>query len=256
MKKDEILEHWDRVAAEFGSRCTATLPDILLKYLELRSIVRHLRAGDTLFDIGCGNGYSSFHFAETVGCPIVAADYSEKMISAARAEQKIRNVRGIRFEVADVLNLVGYEDCFDIVLSERCLINLTSWEDQKQAIDGIRRCLKPGGLYIMSEGFTEPLARLNDLRKVIGLPPIIEKWHNIYLNEARVLEFMNQKMDILKIDPYSSTYYFLTRAVSPGLGKMEGRETGYDDSINHIGFQLPAIGDFGPQKTIVFCRRE
>lgn len=87
------------------------------------------------------------------------------------------------------------------------------------------------------------------------MSPIKTKWHNIYLSEGKVCEYVQDMFCVLAIDNYSSTYYLLTRAVSPKIGEIEGRSTTYTDPINQVAAQLPSIGDFGPQKTIVLQKR-
>src|SRR5947209_542523 len=58
----------------------------------------------------------------------------------------------VRFEELDVLSIGAHAE-FDFVISDRCLINLPSFQLQEQAIEQIAAALKPGGTYVAVENF-------------------------------------------------------------------------------------------------------
>ena len=55
---------------------------------------------------------------------------------------------------------------FDVVVTQRVLINLSSWEDQKRALLNVHRVLNPGGRYIMIENTNDAFLALNDTTAV------------------------------------------------------------------------------------------
>ena len=61
---------------------------------------------------------------------------------------------------------------FDSVTSIRCLINLSTAENQYRALGEIAACVRPGGLCLVSEGWADGMAGLNLLRRRAELPPI------------------------------------------------------------------------------------
>ena len=69
---------------------------------------------------------------------------------------------------------------FDVVLTNRSLINLTSVKDQKEVIQGVEAILRPGGMYLMIECLNEGAASTNFLRKRLELDPIDPPWHNLF----------------------------------------------------------------------------
>ncbi|OQX14500.1 MAG: hypothetical protein BWK76_14545 [Desulfobulbaceae bacterium A2] len=231
----------------------ATIPDSYLKNLELKSIQQYIKGGDRLLDVGCGNGYTCYWIREHIDVSVKGIDFSEEMIRVAQS--MLSSQEKIEFQVESVTDLSSPDECFDVVLSERCLINLCSWEEQMRAMDQICRVLKKGGLFIMAEAFSEPLDNLNELRCLVGLPSIRQKWHNIYINEQSLLLFAEKNFYLKSIDNYSSLYYILTRVVSPKIGEMEKKHTGYQDPINYVASLLPSTGNYGPQKTIVLEKK-
>jgi len=251
MNQKDILQHWEAMAERYNAEYLATIPDKYLKDIELDSIFPYLSNHIKMLEVGCGNGFSCFRIRERFDLDLKGIDYSRNMIKAATARLAELGYNGLVFVFGDATQLEEPDGFYDVVLTERCLINLSDWEQQQLAITQINRALKQGGLYIMSEAFMEPLNHLNELRRRLKLPAIETKWHNRYLVEKETLPFVETLFRTKAFLSYSSLYYLLTRVVSPKMGEIEQRETGYLDSINQVAAMLPPIGDFGPQKTLV-----
>ena len=45
---------------------------------------RQLQPGDTVLELGCGDGITSYYFAQTYGMRVIGVDQSEEMVKAAR----------------------------------------------------------------------------------------------------------------------------------------------------------------------------
>jgi ubiquinone/menaquinone biosynthesis C-methylase UbiE len=209
-----------------------------------------------LLDIGCGNGFSTLHYAHMhPGLKILGIDFSEHMIRQADLAKAGAGAGNVTFEVGNVLELNQPDDSFDLVTTDRCLINLPRWEDQAQALGEIHRVLKAGGTYVMCEDTQEGLEKLNLLRRSQKLPEIPTRWHNLYLSEKRLTELYPKYFDLVEINNFSSLYYLASRVFNAKLSAMEGREPAYDHPINQIAAQLPSVGDYGPLKIFVFRKR-
>jgi SAM-dependent methyltransferase len=154
--------------------------------------------------------------------------------------------------VGDVTNLKFPNLCFDIVISERCLLNLPSREDQWKAMRHIARVLKPGGLYLMLEGTLQGLRKLNDLRANVGLPPIPEaspdyNWFSNKFDEEEMLAVASTLFAKVQSIQRFGTYYFISRVIHPLL--VAPAEPQYDAKINAVARQIcghiPNFGDLG-----------
>ena len=98
------------------------------------------RAGETILDLGCGDGALSVRIEES-GATVVAVDAAPDMVAAARA-------RGLDAHVMDGEALT-FEGEFDAVFSNAAL----HWMRRPDAvIAGMRRALKPGGRLIAEFG--------------------------------------------------------------------------------------------------------
>ncbi|PKM82383.1 MAG: hypothetical protein CVU89_05105 [Firmicutes bacterium HGW-Firmicutes-14] len=257
---NKIKEFWDSKALDYGTKPEATTNDVFMRHIEIDYICSYLSSfGEPLkiLDIGCGNGYSTLECKKRVKWhTFTGADYSEEMIRAAREQQKeYKILNGIEFKVMDVLKLSDYKEKYDIIITDRCLINLSNLNNRKKALCEIAACLNNGGQYLMIENFIEGHVEMNRLRAYLDLPEIPVRWHNSFFS---LNEFRDSIKHIFKMEScenISSLYYLVTRVVYSKLCQMEGREPDYDHPIYEVASKLPPIGDFGPVYAIKLVRR-
>jgi SAM-dependent methyltransferase len=239
---DAVKSYWDNQAASFGQSDLATAPDHFYRNLEIREILRHLRYNENVLDVGCGNGYSTKIFRDKTTSTFVGIDYSEKMIEQAK---KLEGER-LSFVCGDVRNLfysVGGKT-FDTIISERCLINLTDWEEQKAAMLEMKKCLATNGQIIFVENFEDGLTQLNDMRATFGLHPIKVRWHNRYLKLAEFAPFIDQHFNVLHKENIGNLYYIISRVVYATTVLGTGMEPEYDNVLNEIASNLPTLGKY------------
>lgn len=217
-----ILEHWNQRAA-LGEK--AGTQDLGLVKLERREIATYVQPHMRVLDVGCGTGetLAGLDCAEKVGW-----DFSPAMLEATPS--------GVSFYQVDITSdewpTVGG---FDLVYTQRCLINLPDWESQYTALKRLARLVRPGGRLVLVEHNHDALMRLNALRARVGLPSIEPPWHNRYLRESEMADLQ------LDVSHFSSTYYFITRIVNAWQAAQEGREPSYDAPINQLGLMLPPM---------------
>ena len=251
--------HWDRQAAQGELSGTQ---DRIAKNLEIEAISKFVQDGMRILDVGCGDGETAWHLYDTKKVCVIGVDSSEKMIEVCMNKQKERGIgfgcpqppsnfthSGIGFIEKDVKKLSEWNPKpYDLIYTERTLINLPTWEEQRQAIVDIGTLLKPGGLYLMCECFQEGLMDINALRIEVGLEPILPPWHNRYLHEGEIIHSLTDRKDPLhpvnskliledRVD-YSANYYFLSRVVEAYVAAQEGREPDYNSPINRIGLLM------------------
>ena len=160
----------------------------------------------------------------------------------------------VRFQQLDILNLQGVQESYDLIFTERVIINLSTWEIQRRAIENIFKLLKPSGIFLMLENSAEGLEEINRFRASIDLPVIEAPWHNRYLKDAEIASIQNPDIKLEKIDYYSSTYYFLSRIANAFLAKETGVEPDYNAPLNRLALRLPPLGNFGQGRIWVWRR--
>ena len=220
--------------------------DVLAKQLEIEAIAAYVRDGMTVLDFGCGNGITAIEMSRRHQVQVLGIDYAAEMVANAQQLASGQTLKGsVQFRVGDLTRLGEINERFDLIYTERTLINLQDWATQKAAIEGICQLLKSGGLFAMCENSQDGLDEINRFRRCIGLPAVTPPWHNRYLRDAELAELAIAGVRSEGCVYYSSTYYFLSRVVNAWLAEQEGKEPDYDAPINQLALRLPPLGNFG-----------
>jgi ubiquinone/menaquinone biosynthesis C-methylase UbiE len=239
----DVCAYWNSRA---GLGQWAGTRDLIAKQLELEAISTYVCDGMRVLEVGCGNGITAIELARRHKVEILGIDFAKEMITAANAMLASQQLKGsARFQVVDVQRLSNLDEQFDLIYSERVLINLPDWGTQKQAILDITKLLVHGGLYVMCENSRDGLDQLNSIRARAGLRSVVPPWHNRYLRDAEINEINFPGVTLEGINYYSSTYYFLSRVVNAYLAAQEGKDPDYDAPINQLALRLPSIGALG-----------
>jgi SAM-dependent methyltransferase len=111
---------------------------------EAAFLLRFLRPGMRVLDVGCGAGSITLGLAEAVAPgEMVGVDLQPSQVEQARALGAVRGVRNVRFEVADVYRLPFPDGSFDAVFAHAVLMHL---REPVRALVEVRRVLRPGGI--------------------------------------------------------------------------------------------------------------
>lgn len=225
---------WDeRAKAPHLSAGEVTHNDVWQRWLEIETTKRYLTPTMRLLDVGCGNGFATRQYAPLVRSTI-GIDYSESMIQRAISEAV--GVSELAFHHLDVLELDSERlGTFDAVITTRCLINLRSWEEQQRALRNIASVLHLGGRLIFIEGWLQGRARLNELRRQVGLPEMPGVWHNIDFDDEPLLDATRSCFRLIDRRHFG-VYDFIARVVHPLTVEPEAPK--YDARINEVGAKL------------------
>ena len=238
----EIEAYWAAAAlaetdAE-GLRPTARDP--YLQQAVESAIEPHLSENDRLLDVGCGDGLSALRFARRVRA-VVGIDYIEAFVTRASESAARAEVTNAKFQQASVLDLSAVRQAygtFDAAVSIRCLINIPQWADQARGIAEIAACVRPGGRYLASEGWSEGMEGLNRTRQVVGLPPIKTVDYNLLLSRS---VFEAEAAKSFEIEAYNSLgfYLFMSRVVQPLV--VAPAPPRHDHPINRVAASLGGV---------------
>lgn len=221
--------YWENRAQDNSlAKEKVTHSDSNQRFLEIDITLQYLPRDARVLDIGCGNGFSTAIFADYC-FSIVGIDYSEAMID--RACKDYGHIKNIGFVVQDILAISSPLQSFDVALSQRCLINLTSWEDQQKAIINIAKVLKPGGVFLLQEGSKQGREHLNQARQAVGLEYMPPVPFNLDFDEDKLWVFIREYFDIVEIRRFG-LYDLISRLVHPLL--VEPETPKYDAKINEV----------------------
>ena len=261
-----ILEHYRAEAAVHGKDTSSTMRDEIIRGREVAAVLRLvdlLTDGGTqraeVADIGCGNGYLLSVLRDK--WPLLAlsgVEYTPEMVEVAKA----RGVRDCQIVQGDVRALGTATASQDIVITERCIINVLDVEDQARSLREVARVLKPGGHFICIEAFADGLANLNEARTELGLEPNKPPHHNIWFNKEWFLREIAGDFEVVDLDSaadpslpspnFLSSHYFISRALYPAVTK---REVLYNTHLVKFFSFLPPMGNYAPVQLYLLRRR-
>ena len=225
MELSEIREHWETWAREHGTGLRATTKSSTAKLLEIdalyRSFVEYCNIEESLdiLEMGCGNGHNCFQLMTKVpNAKFVGLDYVPEMIKSAnslKVEYEIADDR-LMFQVANVLELSRDLPLFDIVFTDRCLINLNSTSLQIKAIANLVEKIKPGGHLFMIENSVLTYGLQNEARIVGGLEARKPADFNHFFDDESILQAL-EKLDmcLLEIEDFISLHDLILYVLVP-----------------------------------------
>jgi SAM-dependent methyltransferase len=262
-----ILKHYREEAELYKGDASSTMRDETTRGREIAGIVRTLDwLGETgnrfgnLLDIGCGNGYllevlrSKFRDLDIEGL-----EYTPELAQIARD----RGVANCPITEGDVREL-PYEDAsFDVVVTERCIINVMDTDDQAKSFHEVGRILRPGGHFICIEAFVDGLEQLNEARTELGLEENKMAYHNLWFDRDWFLDTISDQFEV--VDPaalgaedvpspnFLSSHYFISRVLYPAVTK---KDILYNTHlVKFFGF-LPPIGNYCPIQFWILKRKQ
>jgi len=112
----------------------------------LRKLVKYLRSGAKILDLGCGSGFPVDKFLVDKGFGVIGVDISEEQILLAK-----ENVPLGEFEVKDIEKLKFKEYEVDAVISFYTIFHIKR-EKHKLLFDKIASFLPRGGMLLVSMG--------------------------------------------------------------------------------------------------------
>jgi SAM-dependent methyltransferase len=271
MDRAGIRNHWTSWAQAHGMHFKATTRGLTAKLLELDAFRRRLQS---LFDdgafsaleVGCGNGINCIEMAKAFDrASFDGVDFIPEMVQAAIESARRGGVeQRTRFMVGDVTRLhevSELHDSYDVVLTDRCLINLNTAELQGRAIRDIAAKLQPGGFLLMIENSRHTHGRQNLAREGLGLEPRAPAAFNRFFTEEEMSgHIASAGLELVEIEDFSSFHDLVLYALVPAVN---GGAVDYDHpavaaaaemSSHFAAEEKNAFGAFG-QNRLYVCRR-
>lgn len=254
--------HYDKVAKADLDSPQSTMPDLIVRKIESDSILRTIRKwclennkDETkirILDAGCGNGTTLDFLIKNLNNPnVIGIEYNKELM-------KIANSRKIaKVEWGDLVNRSSLPSAkFDVVITQRVIINIQNEQDQKTAIENIAELLEDGGLYIAIEAFKSGLDHMNLARNEFNLESVSMPYHNKFLEDGFFDQFENLSKILLEVDEgFLSTHYYLSYVLYPALAKVSGAEFNRNSIFVSIFDEvLPNKGVFGSNRFLTFTK--
>jgi arsenite methyltransferase len=109
-----------------------------------------IKAGDTVLDLGSGAGNDCFVARNETGPDgrVIGVDFTPEMIAKANENARKLGYANVEFRQGDIEQLPLSAGMIDVVVSN-CVLNLVP--DKRKAFAEVRRVLKPGGHFSISD---------------------------------------------------------------------------------------------------------
>ncbi len=221
---DDIGKYWNDPGVE-------SMYDKNLLEVEIAAISEYLSEADEVLDIGCGEGEGTTKYFEKVN-KIVGLDVSP--VRLQKLKDRNVHIETLQMDMKD-LSSARVKMRFTKVITQRSLINLKSFDEQKKVILAIHSLLEDRGRYLMLEGFLEGSNEINRIRTDFGLPPIDIKWHNCFFDKEKLINEAGSHFELEEMRDFSA-YFFLTRVVNAVLKHPEVPR--WDDPMNQLAKRI------------------
>jgi ubiquinone/menaquinone biosynthesis C-methylase UbiE len=150
-------------ASKWSRRLPASLNPIRRLFEPPQKLIEpYATKGQVVADLGCGSGFYTFALAQCVGPEgkTYAVDLDKKCIQAIEKKMEKEGYHNIEAHASSASNLGFIKDeSVDFVLANGLLCSMA--DHRQEAVNEIKRILKPGGQAFLSLGARPPLGFVN-----------------------------------------------------------------------------------------------
>ena len=258
-----ILQHYKNVAKTQSKDESCTMDDQAIRDLETTFIINSVASelldrsnlsNACIADYGCGNGFTLVKLAERFpNLNYKGLEYTPELREIANSKKGIPCM----VKSCDIRDASSLPSGVDIVICQRVIINLLKREDQKTALKNIINSISPGGLMISIEAFSSNLDTLNKCRSELGLKPIPEAHHNLYLDDNFFDEPELISQESKDGVNFLSTHYFITRVLHDVALSATGSPFVRNSLfVKFFDSALPVgVGEFSPLRCNIFRKQ-
>ena len=250
-----VKSHYLGQVSEKGLHSDSTMPDHYVRKKEIETILETLstinRKDIKILEIGCGNGTLLNELNKKNFKSVIGIDFLEEFVELSKS----RNLP-YKIEAGDVRELHFEDSYFDVIISERVIINLLNLDHQNKAFSEVRRVLKKHGYFIMFEALEDAWINSNEARQEFGLTKIPMASQNRWFKSGELENFIDKRFEIIneingkKLQPKNilSSHYFMTRVIhaaitSSSSEKIKERNTHFAKFFSEL---LPPHGNYAP----------
>lgn len=219
--REQVLKYWNKDEVE-------SMYDKNLLNAEIELIKQRIPRNTKVLDVGCGEGEGTLAYSYVPGVLVQGVDFSQTRLR--KAAERLKERQNVTLQQVDLLGRYHLENDYDIIVSQRFLINLMEWKLQSKVLLELMAMLKPGGRLLMLEGSQQGVSSLNEFRAAWGLDPIPVKWHNLFLDDHVLVGSMQQHGYELVEQDGLGAYFLLTRGIRPTLDN----DLNWDSEFNRM----------------------
>lgn len=242
---DFILNFYKNLAKNHGPSATSSMQDETIRQVEtdfilteINDFIQRHEFIPKILELGCGNAYLLQRIqAQHPGISLTGLEFTPELCEIAQS----RNIPHTQVFKGDMRKSEDYPgEFYDIVITQRSLINLGSWKEQEKVLEILHQKLRSPGLYICVESYMEPWINLNAARKEVRLPPLKPSVQNVYLKDKsrKLLRKWGHFKRPTKIPENAlSPHFFNSRILHP-LIRPQGARLKYTQTVKYLDENL------------------
>lgn len=230
MKNEKILDYWNFRAKNKILKCTN---DLNLEKNEIDIFLSIIKKNKTVLDIGCGDGKLLRELKIKKNCNCYGIDFSKNLIDIAK--KKSKGINYFCMDMCKIEELFKTKLKFDYIITKRSIQNLTSWNNQKKFLNQLNQFSFPKTKIFLMESSSNALININKIRVKLKLKKITRPWHNLYLDDQKLIKTKFKKIKLIGIKELFSTYYFTSRILNAAINSKPD----YNDLLNLTAWKLP-----------------
>lgn len=270
MDLEKIKKHWDGLSEVYAKDLKSTTKTPTIKKLEIAAVVQSIKKLkktneiSNLLEVGCGNGYNLIGLTkEFPDMNFTGIDYSEGMIINADKLKLDYQLDKIEYYTGNILKL---DECknlkneYDMVFTNRCLINLNTLELQLEALSNLKQKVKKNGYILLIENSTYSHGNQNSAREALGLQARIPDSYNLFLNEEKFMNYAQGELNLELVETvdFASLHDIMLYVLIP---KINGGKVDYahplmeavtELMLNIDQSKIGNFGDFGQNRLFLF----
>ena len=274
MKLNDIEKHWKDWAEKYGEDIRATDKSKTKKTLEVDALIRGIfeagfktKDSFTILEAGSGTGHNCIALSKAFPNALIEGfDYVEEMVSNANSLKKKLDLRNITYSCDNLLKLDQshfFKKKFDVIFTNRCLINLNTHDLQKIAIKNLSKLVSENGIMILAENPQKKFDYQNNLRGLLGLPERSHPEFNLLIDENSYIKSAKENgLELIYKDDFSSLHDLLLYVLIPSIN---GGVIDYDHPLLKSATNLSlkvfqnernAFSNFGQNRLYYFAKKK
>jgi len=233
--------------------------DIVLDRIEEDQIINRINNNKTILELGCGNGLILKRLIKNKTIKkYYGTDFVKELIDICIKKHKSKKIDFQNLDMT-LINKNTFKTKYDYIITKRAIQNILSSKLQLQTIDNAGYFLKKNGKMILVESSITAQNNINKLRKKFYLPKIFPPFHNLFFNDNKVRMYNFKNVKLIKIDNFSSSFYFISRIIYALYAKIFLKKKPlYNHPLNIIASTIDAKlirEDFSQVKTYIFKKK-
>lgn len=213
--------------------------DILLDEIESEQILKNLKNNCKVLEVGCGHGLLYKQIKNKYNnVSYTGFDFVDELINHINQSKIDETDTFLSLDMTEI-NKETFDKKFDFIISKRAVQNVLEEEYQLSIIDNLGYNLEDNGVMALVESSSNAQKNINEIRKKNNLDIIKPPFHNLFFDDEKIKMHDFKNIELVKIDPFASDFYYITRLIYALYSKNFLNEIpSFDHPLQKVARQL------------------